>query len=220
MRTKVGVLLSGCGFLDGSEIHEAALTLLFLDQNGAEAVCIAPDIDQSDVIDHRAKKAAGQPRNVLTEASRIARGNIKDIKDADPGEMDALILPGGFGAVKNICDFASKGAACAVQPAAERLIREMHRAQKPLGFICIAPVIAAKVLGSFHPEVTIGNDSATAGLLEKMGARHKICKVDEIAVDEKNNIVSTPAYMLGPGISCVGSGIEKLVLKVLGMIKR
>jgi len=218
MRAKIGVMLFGCGFLDGSEIHEATLTLLFLDQNGMEAVCIAPNVNQSDVIDHLTQKATGQIRNVMTEASRISRGSIKNIEDVDASGIDALIFPGGFGAAKNICDFASRGVECVVHPEVERLIKEMHQAQKPLGFICIAPVIAAKVLGSFHPELTIGNDKATANALIKMGARHKVCMVDEIAVDEKNKIVSTPAYMLGPGISCVASGIEKLVLKVLEMI--
>lgn len=220
MSPKVGVILSGCGFLDGSEIHEATLTLLFLDRSGAEAVCIAPDVNQSDVVDHFAQKATGQIRNVLTEASRISRGDIKNIKDVDTSSLDALIFPGGYGAAKTICDFASRGAECAVNPEVERVIIEMHRAGKPLGFICIAPVIAAKVLGALHPELTIGNDKATIGALMKMGARHKICGVDDIVVDGKNKIISTPAYMLGPSISYVASGIEKLVLKVLEMTEK
>lgn len=218
MRTRVGVVLSGCGFLDGSEIHETTLTLLFLDRNGAEALCIAPNVNQSDVVDHIAQKATGQIRNVLTEASRISRGDIKNVEDVGTSSLDALIFPGGYGAAKNICDFASRGVECAVNPEVERIIKEMHRAQKPLGFICIAPVIAAKVLGALHPELTIGNDKATIGALMEMGARHKICSVDEIVVDENNKIISTPAYMLGPSISCIASGIEKLVLKVLEMI--
>jgi enhancing lycopene biosynthesis protein 2 len=218
MRIKVGVILSGCGFLDGSEIHEATLTLLFLDRSGAEGVCIASNINQSDVIDHFTQKPTGQIRNVLTEASRISRGGIKNIEDVDTRDLGALIFPGGYGAVKNICDYASGGIDCAVNPEVDRIIREMHRDQKPLGFICIAPVIAAKVLGTFHPELTIGNDKATAGALRAMGARHKVCRVEEIVVDEKNRIISTPAYMLGPSISCIASGIEKLVLKVLEMI--
>lgn len=218
MRSRVGVILSGCGFLDGSEIHEATLTLLFLDRNGAEAVCIAPNVNQSDVIDHLAQKATGQIRNVLTEASRISRGDIKNIEDVDTGSLDALIFPGGYGAAKNICDFASRGVECVVNPGVEKIIREMRRAGKPLGFICIAPVIAAKVLGALHPELTIGADLAIAEALTRMGARHKVCGVDEIVVDKKNKIISTPAYMLGPSISCVASGIEKLVLKILAMI--
>jgi len=218
--TKVGVVLSGCGFLDGSEIHEATLTLLFLDRNGAQAVCIAPDVAQSEVVDHLTQKATGQIRNVLTEAARISRGEIKNIENVNTADLDALIFPGGYGAVKNICDFASGGVECCVNPLVEKLIREMNQAKKPLGFICIAPVIAAKVLGALQPELTIGNDKATAGALVEMGARHKVCGVEEIAVDEKNKIVSTPAYMLGPSISCVASGIEKLVLKVLEMIRK
>ena len=220
MRPRVGVMLSGCGFLDGSEIHEATLTLLFLDQKGAKTVCIAPGINQFDVINHITKNATGEKRNVMTESSRISRGDIKNIKDVNAKNLDALIFPGGFGVAKGISDFAFRGALCVVTPEVERLVSKMHHAGKPLGFICIAPVIAAKVLGSFSPELTIGTDKATRDALIAMGARHTTCKVDEIVVDKKNKIVSTPAYMLGPSISRIALGLEKLVSKVLEMGKR
>ncbi|MCD6133333.1 MAG: isoprenoid biosynthesis glyoxalase ElbB [Deltaproteobacteria bacterium] len=209
---KVGVVLAGSGVMDGSEIHEATLTLYFLDRAGAEIVCMAPDVEQRDVVNHLKGEPSNETRNVLVEAARIARGNIKDIKEIKASDLDALIFPGGYGAAKNLCDFAIKGADCTVNPEVERLIKEMHEAGKPMGFICIAPVIAAKVLGA---EVTIGNDKDTAAAIEKMGGKHVVRNVDDIAVDEKNNVVSTPAYMLGPTISKVALGIEKLVNKVL-----
>jgi enhancing lycopene biosynthesis protein 2 len=212
--TKVGVLLSGCGMYDGSEVHEATLTLLFLDRAGAEVVCMAPDIAQYDVVNHISGRATGEQRQVLIEAARIARGYIRDIKQVSESELDALILPGGMGAAKNLCDFALKGADCTVNPEVVRLIRGMHQAGKPLGFICIAPVIAAKVLGA---RVTIGTDRATAAAVERMGGSHVACQVGEIAVDEEEKVVSTPAYMLGPTISRIALGIEKLVAKVLEM---
>ncbi len=215
---KVGVVLSGCGFLDGSEIHEATLTLFYLDMAGAEIIQMAPDIDQSDVVNHMlSEPAAGETRKVLTESARISRGNIRKIDEIKAENLDALIFPGGFGAAKVLCDFAFKGVDCSVNPEVERLIKEMHSAGKPTGFICIAPVLAAKVLGSASPQVTIGDDKGVADAIEAMGGKHVVCRVDEIAVDEKNKIVSTPAYMLGPTISRVGSGIEKLVAKVLEM---
>lgn len=209
---KVGVVLAGSGVMDGSEIHEATLTLYFLDRAGAEIVCMAPDVEQRDVVNHLKGEPSNETRNVLVEAARIARGNIKDIKEIKASDLDALIFPGGYGAAKNLCDFAIKGADCTVNPEVERLIKEMHEAGKPMGFICIAPVIAAKVLGA---EVTIGNDKDTAAAIEKMGGKHVVKNVDDIALDEKNNVVSTPAYMLGPTISKVALGIEKLVNKVL-----
>jgi enhancing lycopene biosynthesis protein 2 len=212
--TKVGVLLSGCGMYDGSEVHEATLTLLFLDRAGAEVVCMAPDIAQYDVVNHISGRATGEQRQVLIEAARIARGYIRDIKQVSESELDALILPGGMGAAKNLCDFALKGEDCTVNPEVARLIREMHQAGKPIGFICIAPVIAAKVLGA---RVTIGTDRATAAAVERMGGSHVACQVGEIAVDEEEKVVSTPAYMLGPTISRIALGIEKLVAKVLEM---
>jgi enhancing lycopene biosynthesis protein 2 len=208
---KVGVVLAGCGVFDGAEIHEAALTLFFLDRAGAEIICMAPNVDQMDVVNHiKGESSVGEKRNVLIESSRIARGVIRDMKDVTSADLDALVFPGGFGAAKNLCNFALKGPDCAVNPEVERLIKEMHGAKKPIGFICIAPVIAAKVLGSFNPRLTIGNDPDTAGAIEKLGGEHVACTVDNIVVDTKNKVVTTPAYMLGPSISKVALGIEKL----------
>jgi len=213
---KVGVVLAGCGVYDGAEIHESVLTLLNLDKAGAQIVCIAPDIPQHHVINHVAgQEAVGESRNVLTEASRIARGDIKDIQKVNASDLDALIFPGGFGAAKNLCDFAFKNKDCSVNPEVERLITEMHAARKPIGFICIAPTIAAKVLGKHHPSLTVGSDEDTAGAIEAMGGKHVTHKVDEVEVDKDNKIVSTPAYMLGPSIRNVAAGIEKLVVEVL-----
>ncbi|HET6459853.1 MAG TPA: isoprenoid biosynthesis glyoxalase ElbB [Syntrophales bacterium] len=215
---KTGVVLSGCGVFDGAEIHEAALILLFLDKAGSQIICMAPDVDQMDVVNHIKGEAAGEKRNVLTESSRIARGDIKDIKDVKPADLDALIFPGGFGAAKNLCSFAVKGVDCTVNADVRRLVREMHSAKKPIGFVCIAPVIAAKVLGSFNPQLTIGSDKDTAEAIEKMGGKHVVSTVDNIVVDKKNRIVTTPAYMLGPTISKVALGIEKLIKEVLKMV--
>lgn len=214
---KVGVVLSGCGVFDGAEIHEAALTLFFLDKAGAQIICTAPDTDQMDVVNHRKGEAAGEKRNVLVESSRIARGDIKDIKDVQAADLDALVFPGGFGAAKNLCSFAVKGTDCTVNADVYRLVKEMHSAKKPIGFVCIAPVIAAKVLGSFNPQLTIGSDKDTAEAIEKMGGKHVVSTVDNIVIDRKNKIVTTPAYMLGPTISKVALGIEKLINEVLKM---
>ena len=216
---KVGVVLSGCGVFDGAEIHEATLTLLFLDRAGAEIICMAPNVDQMDVVNHIKGEAAGEKRNVLLESARIARGAIKDIMEVKAGDLDALIFPGGFGAAKNLCTFAVKGADCSVNPAVEKLIKEMHAAKKPIGFACIAPVIAAKVLGSFNPQLTIGNDKATAEAIEKMGGKHMVSPVDNAVTDQKNKIVTTPAYMLGPTISKVALGMERLVNEVLKLVR-
>jgi enhancing lycopene biosynthesis protein 2 len=178
---------------------------------------MAPDVDQMDVINHMKGEAASEKRNVLLESSRIARGDIKDIKDVKAADLDALVFPGGFGAAKNLCSFAVKGADCTVNADVQRLVKEMHSAKKPIGFVCIAPVIAAKVLGSFNPQLTIGNDKDTAEAIEKMGGKHVVTPVDNVVVDQKNKIVTTPAYMLGPTISKVALGIEKLIKEVLKM---
>ena len=218
MAKRVGVLLSGCGVFDGSEIHEAVLTLLFLDRAGAEIICMAPDIEQTGVINHLTCKETDEKRNVLVESARIARGEIKNIKDIGNSDLDALILPGGFGAAKNLCDFAVKGPDSTVNPQVQRIIMEMIDAKKPVGGICIAPATLISALAEKNPEVTIGNNMDTASAIEKMGGKHIKCSVDEIHVDEQHKIVTTPAYMLGPGIKDIAKGIEKLVKKVLELV--
>lgn len=218
MKRKVGVLLSGCGVYDGSEIHEAVLTLLALDQGGAEAVCMAPNIAQMHVINHLNGQVADEKRNVLVESARIARGRISDVAAVKAADLDAVILPGGFGAAKNLSDFAVKGDNCQAHPEVKRLLGQMRAAQKPIGAICIAPAVLARVLGEHRPALTIGNDAGTAAALEAMGAMHVACGVDGIHVDKANRLVTTPAYMLGPGIKDVAVGIGKLVDQVLAMI--
>ncbi len=218
MGKKIGVLLSGCGVMDGSEIHESVLTLLALDRLGAEAVCMAPNIAQMHVVNHlKGEPAPGQSRNVLEESARIARGKIKNIADVRAFDIDALILPGGFGAAKNLSTYAIRGAACEVNPEVARLIREVHAAGKPVGFICIAPVIAAKLLGSKQVRITIGTDKATAADIEKMGAVHEMCPVGECRIDKAMKVVSTPAYMLAKSVAEAAEGIERLVKEIVKM---
>ncbi len=222
MAKRIGVILSGCGVYDGSEIHEAVVTLLAIDRAGAEAVCMAPDIPQMHVINHLAgEPAEGESRNVLVESARIARGNIKDLAKVKADEIDALILPGGFGAAKNLCDFAVKGPDCSVNAGVARLIKEMYTAKKPIAAVCIAPAVLAKVLGStqISPQLTIGNDAGTAEALQKMGTEHVQCPVREFVVDRKNKLVTSPAYMLAGRISEAAEGIEKTVQALIGLIE-
>ncbi len=215
---KIGVLLSGCGKNDGSEIHESVLTLLYLDKAGLEIICMAPNIAQLDVVNHLTGETMNETRNVLVESARIARGEIKDVKDIGEPDLDGLIIPGGFGAAKNLSNFAIKGKDAEMNPDVKKLLEKMASAKKPIGAICIAPATLACALGQKNPEVTIGNDPGVADAIDALGGNHKNCTVDMIHVDETNRIVSTPAYMLGPGIKDVAVGIEKLVNQVIKMI--
>lgn len=215
---KIGVVLSGCGVYDGSEIHEAVLTLLAIDRQGCEAVCMAPNVDLS-VINHLTTLETGEKRNVLVESARIARGSIRDIKEVKSADLDAIIFPGGFGAAKNLCDFALKGAAASVNPEVARLLKEMAAAKKPIGAVCIAPALIAAVLGKdYSPTVTIGNDPGTAVEIDKTGAKHQACPVTEFVIDAKNKLVTSPAYMLAKRISEVAEGIDKCVREVVKLI--
>lgn len=216
---KIGVILSGSGVMDGAEIHESVLTLLAIDRAGAEALCFAPDKNQHHVVNHLTHAEMKESRNVLVEAARIARGRISDIRKARAADLDAVILPGGYGAAKNLCDFAFKGSDCSVDTEVARLLREMFESKKPIGAICISPAVVAKALGKEKPVLTIGSDADTAAALEKMGARHKAAKVSEAVVDENLRIVTTPAYMLAQRISEAAEGIEKLVSEVIRLAK-
>jgi len=214
---KIGVVLSGCGVRDGSEIHEAVCALLAIDQAGAEAVCMAPDIELNEV-NHCTMEPTGATRKVLVEAARIARGNIKNIADVKAADVDALVFPGGFGAALNLCDFGQKGAAASVNPDVARLAREVHAAKKPIGAICIAPALIATILGKdFGPTLTIGTDPGTAAEIEKTGAKHQDCPATGFVVDQENRIVTTPAYMLAGRISEIHEGIGKCVKAVVEM---
>ena len=221
MTTKVAVLLAGCGVNDGSEIHEAVLTLLALDEAGVDVECFAPDGDQFHVVNHLTHQpVAGEKRNVLVESARIARGNVRNIKEASAASFDALILPGGFGAAKNLCNYATEGREADVHSEVSRVVKEFVAAQKPIGAMCIAPIVVAAVFkgdDKVHPMVTIGSDPSTAADLESFGAIHLTCGVKDCVSDVRNRIVSTPAYMLGKGPAEVSEGITKMVHAVLEM---
>ena len=214
---KVAVVLSGCGVYDGAEINEAVLTLLCLEQQGASYQCFAPNIEQMHVVNHlTGEPAQGESRNVLVEAARIARGNIKDLGEADVAEFDALLVPGGFGAAKNLSDFAAAGAEMDVQSDFLRVARAFHEADKPIGLICIAPVMAAAICGK-GTRCTIGNDTETAAAINAMGAEHLECPVAEARVDTERKMVTTPAYMLAGSVSEAYAGITECVKEVLAL---
>jgi enhancing lycopene biosynthesis protein 2 len=213
---KVAVILSGCGVFDGAEIHESVLVLLALDRASAQITCAAPDIPQHHVTAHLTQQTApGEARNVLAESARIARGEIVPLGRIRAADFDAVILPGGFGAVLNLCTFALEDQPFQIDPEVERVLREFRQAGKPMGFACIAPAIAAKLFGADKVEFTIGSNAGTAKALEKSGGRHIACTVHNVVVDKRLKIVSTPAYMLARRITEAEAGINKLVQAVL-----
>ena len=214
---RVGIILSGCGVFDGTEIHEAVLTLLAVDKAGARAICLAPNVDQAKVTNHLTGEDTADTRNVLVESARVARGDIRDLASVHAAELDAVVLPGGDGAVLNLSDFAGRGAGCRVHPEVDRLLREMLEQRKPIGALCIAPGTLARVLqgAGVSARLTIGTDKSTAGTLEEMGHRHVECAVNEALVDEEHKIVTSPAYMSTCRISEVAASVEALVREVL-----
>ena len=211
----VAVVLSGCGVFDGSEIHESVLTLLAIKKAKTECKFYAPSTNQTKVVNHLNSNDSKGTRSVMEESARIARGEISPLSELDLDDADCVIFPGGFGAALNLCSFAIDGPDCNIDPEVERVISEFHANGKPQGFICIAPVLAAKVLGSKGVSLTIGTCQDTAGAIESLGARHEIKKVDEITVDATNKVVSTPAYMLAESIEEAEAGINKLVSTLL-----
>lgn len=216
---KFAVVLSGCGVFDGSEIHEGCAALLAIHRAGAEAVICAPAGPQMHVVNHlKGEPDEKDSRNILDESARLARGEIKPLAEVDIADLDAVLLPGGFGAAKNLCTFAVDGENCTVHPEIEAFLRAVHDKGKPIGAMCIAPVILARVFGpDLHPSLTIGNDPGTAAKIDLMGAHHVDCPATETVVDERNNIVTTPAYMIAADIGQVFDGATACVARLLGL---
>jgi len=210
---KFAVLLSGCGVYDGAEIHEVVLTFYAIVKNNCTYEVFAPDIEQHHVINHLTGEVTNEKRNVLTESARIARGKIKSLSEFDAAEFDALVIPGGFGVAKNLCDFAFKNAEMNVLPEVEKVIVEMHKLKKPIGALCISPVLLVKVIK--NTQVTIGNNQETAQVLESLGAEHVETSHGEVAVDRQNNIFTTPCYMLDANIKQIAIGAENVILAIL-----
>ena len=213
---KIAVILSGCGHQDGAEIHEATLTLWAIHKHGANYQCFAPDVKQHHVLNHITGQEMAEQRNVLIESARIARGNILDLAEFNCDTVDGLVIPGGFGAAKNLCTYAFDGPDCSVNKDVERAVKTMHTAGKPIGALCIAPVILARLLGNV--KLTIGQDETTAENLTRMGSRHTTTLQGEITVDTDNKLVTTPCYMLDSRVDQIGQGADKLVKALLELM--
>ncbi|MCF8070608.1 MAG: isoprenoid biosynthesis glyoxalase ElbB [Desulfobacterales bacterium] len=215
MDKKVGVILSGCGVYDGSEIHEAVATLVALENHGLEAVCLAPDIDQMHVINHlTGQPVEGEKRNVLVESARIARGNISALSADKLDDLDALIFPGGFGAAKNLSDYALSGPDMKVNNDVINAVKSVHEAGKPIAALCIAPVILAAIFKDQSPNLTLGDDGDNAKNLEQIGGKHHITRFDEVVVDEKLKLITAPCYMLDSTIRQIFKGADLVVEKL------
>lgn len=213
---KIAVVLSGCGVYDGAEIHEAVLTMFAIASDGAVYEVFAPDIDQHHVVNHLTGTEMDETRNVLIESARIARGKIKALSEFSAKEFDAIIFPGGFGAAKNLSTFALDGSNCKVDSDVEAAIKEMISLGKPVGALCISPVILAKILGDV--ELTIGDDAGTIQAIEEMGATHKATTHGEVVVDQQHKIVTTPCYMLDARITQIEEGARNVVKTILEMV--
>ncbi len=215
---KVAVIMAGCGFKDGGEIHENTLTLLALNLAGAQYQCAAPSIPQFQVVDHVTAQRVAETRNVMVEAARIARGNIVDVRELRVADYDAVVVPGGFGAANNLSSFAREGAAMKVDPGVAEFLIGMHKAGKPIGAICIAPPLAAwtlKQCGVTGADITIGNDPGTAAKIRELGQNHVDCPATDCVVDRRHKVVTTPAYMTAKSIGELWTGIQRTIEELL-----
>lgn len=214
---KFAVVLAGCGVYDGAEIQEAVLTLLSIDKLGGIYQCFAPDINQYHVINHLNGNTMNEIRNARVEAARIARGNVLPLSDFSSTDFDAIVFPGGFGVAKNLCTFALDGANCSVNPDAEKAIKKAYAAKLPIGALCIAPALIARVLGK--GTLTIGTDANTAKALESLGVRHQITEEADVVIDVENKIISSPCYMQDTTITVVAEGAENVIRGLFDLMK-
>ena len=225
---KVGVILSGCGVYDGSEIHESVSVLIALAQQGMEAVCYAPNSTQHHVVNHISGEEMPEKRNVLIESARIARGQIKDLSTFAISDVDAIVLPGGFGAAKNLSTWAFDGPNASVNEQVKSVIQEVVKAQKPIVSLCISPVIIAKVFEGTHiqPNLTVGTTAdsspydikATSEALQSIGAKTSYTSIQEVLVDEQNKIITAPCYMMEANVAEVFQNIQKSIQKLAEII--
>lgn len=215
---RVAVVLSGCGVFDGAEIHESVLSLLELERQGAHYQCFAPDIPQHHVIDHLTGNEMDESRSVLVESARIARGNIKALGEFDAANFDALMLPGGFGAAKNLSSLAFDGPNCSVNADLKSVVNTMIDAGKPIGALCITPAVLAKILEGQAANLTIGSDQGTIGAIEAMGGQHQVTTHGEVVIDERLKLVTSPCYMLDASISQIADGARNTVHALLQLI--
>ncbi|MCP4498845.1 MAG: isoprenoid biosynthesis glyoxalase ElbB [Deltaproteobacteria bacterium] len=208
-----GMIFSGAGYLDGSEIQEAVIAMVALSEAKVTVRFFAPNVALKEV-DHQKGAATGKERNVTLEVARITRGNVEDLASASGADVDGWIIPGGFGAAKNLCDFAEKGTDAIANKDVSRVVREALAANLPIGACCIAPVLLALVTKKSGPRLvmTIGTDEGTAKALGALGAKHQEAKVTDIVVDDEHRVVTSPAYMDGDAsIADVAAGIHKMV---------
>jgi len=212
------IVLAGCGVFDGAEIHEAVITMLNIKQAGCKYYCFTPARNQYHVVDHLTEEpVAGENRNILIESARIARGEIKKLEEYTPSDFDGLLLPGGFGVAKNFFSYAIDGIKCNIQDDIKAVIINTHKLGKPIGAMCISPLLLVRAFQGtdIKPIVTLGNDPTLIKAVEYMGGVHKICNADNICVDEKNKLATTPAYTLANDIAEAAAGIEKLINKMI-----
>lgn len=215
MAKKIAIVLSGCGVYDGAEIHEATLTMLAISHQGAEYSLFAPDIEQAHVINHLTGEVTTESRNVLVESARIARGNIQALSEFEASDFDAIVFPGGFGAAKNLSTFAFDGENCAINKDVENAIMAMLASKKPIGALCISPVILAKLIPDV--KLTIGHDEGTANAIKLMGGNHVKTTHGEVVVDTANKIITTPCYMLDATISQIAEGANNVIKAILDL---
>ncbi|WP_430971870.1 isoprenoid biosynthesis glyoxalase ElbB [Sunxiuqinia rutila] len=212
-KKKIAVVLSGSGVYDGAEIHEATLTMLAIARQGASYEIFAPNIEQAHVINHLTGEEMPETRNVLVESARIARGQIADLSTYQAHAFDALVFPGGFGAAKNLCTFAFEGPECQVNPDVQKAVEQTVQAEKPIGALCITPAVITRILKDV--KVTIGNDSGTAGAIERMGGTHANATHGEVIFDSKYKVYSTPCYMLDSTIDQIADGADNIIQAIL-----
>ena len=210
---KFAVVLCGCGPMDGSEIHESVMTLLAIDRNECQYTVFAPDADQYHVVNHYTKEVMNEKRNMLVEAARIARGDIHPLTELKSEDFDAVVFPGGYGAAKNLFNYAIKGTKAVVDPVVEKVIKDFHAHRKPIGALCISPVLLAKVLGNIT--ITVGTDESTISNVEAFGAQHINTQQTEVIADKENMVFSTPCYMLPATIADIADCAENLIETIL-----
>ena len=188
---------------DGSDVHESVLLLLALEEAGERPVLLAPDIRQGRTVDHlSAGTVEGEDRNVLCESARLGRGIVRALATVRPDELEALVIPGGYGPVVNFSGgFAMPGAARRILPEVEPFLQHFLMERKPLGLIGLGEVPVRTLLGQEMEPPSPPADP-----------RH-------LRVDADRRIVHTPGFAAFTRLADVRAGIEAMVAALLRLME-
>lgn len=201
MTNRIALFLSGSGYLDGSEITEATSLIIALSKYGIAVDFFAPNRNQSDVVNHNTNQESSESRNILIESARITRGNVLPLDEFNAELYNAVVLPGGFGAVKNFTTFLQDGHNAQLHSDIKKALENAIFHKLWIVGICAAPLVIALALRDLNIEnstISFGDQNNSVDFINALNhwkIKHAETKIDEHHIDYHNKLITSGAYM-------------------------